>query len=261
MLGASGVQISQNNLDNLQSIREEDGTSEMVDPQDCLGSLVLEDLDSIILALLFDPTDLDVFDFLLEITVVILVRDRCPRGKDNLPRLPIRTNIVLEDKSTNKVKESPDTLLVEELVSDDKIEKKIVFHTVDKINFIRAKQQEKLVRKPFKYAEMYRPKVVNTARPNLAVVNAVRANQVNAVKALACWVWRPTKLNSASITLKKHNYVDARGKPIRKSMWRIGASRGLLRDLSRGLVALLLRLRSPLGKVSLLCHSRFWQCS
>ncbi|GKA64607.1 ribonuclease H-like domain-containing protein [Tanacetum coccineum] len=51
-----------------------------------------------------------------------------------------------------------------------------------------------------------RPKAVNTARPNLAVVNAVRANQVNAVKASACWVWRPTKLNSASITLKRHNY-------------------------------------------------------
>ncbi|GJR76761.1 hypothetical protein Tco_0089126 [Tanacetum coccineum] len=29
-----------------------------------------------------------------EITVVILVRDRCPRGKGNLPRLPIRTNIL-----------------------------------------------------------------------------------------------------------------------------------------------------------------------
>ncbi|GJT53887.1 putative ribonuclease H-like domain-containing protein [Tanacetum coccineum] len=40
------------------------------------------------------------------------------------------------------------------------------------------------------------PKVVNTARPNSAVVNAVRANQVNVVKASACWVWRPTKLNS-----------------------------------------------------------------
>ncbi|GKD68677.1 putative ribonuclease H-like domain-containing protein, partial [Tanacetum coccineum] len=51
-----------------------------------------------------------------------------------------------------------------------------------------------------------RPKAVNTARPNSAVVNAVRANQVNAVKASACWVWRPTKLNSASITLKRHNY-------------------------------------------------------
>ncbi|GJS76552.1 putative ribonuclease H-like domain-containing protein [Tanacetum coccineum] len=57
-----------------------------------------------------------------------------------------------------------------------------------------------------------RPKAVNTARPNLAVVNAVRENLVNVVKASACWVWRPTKLNIASITLKRHNYVDAQGK-------------------------------------------------
>ncbi|GKG59964.1 hypothetical protein Tco_0609628, partial [Tanacetum coccineum] len=32
MLGASRVQIPQNNLDNLKSLREEDGTSEIVDP-------------------------------------------------------------------------------------------------------------------------------------------------------------------------------------------------------------------------------------
>ncbi|GKF24257.1 hypothetical protein Tco_0076579 [Tanacetum coccineum] len=51
-----------------------------------------------------------------------------------------------------------------------------------------------------------------TARPNSAVVNSVRENQVNVIKAPACWVWRPTKLNSASITLKRHNYVDARGR-------------------------------------------------
>ncbi|GKD72793.1 putative ribonuclease H-like domain-containing protein [Tanacetum coccineum] len=51
-----------------------------------------------------------------------------------------------------------------------------------------------------------KPKAINIARPNSAVVNAVRMNQVNAVKASACWVWRPTKLNSASITLKRHNY-------------------------------------------------------
>ncbi|GKG36509.1 hypothetical protein Tco_0444187, partial [Tanacetum coccineum] len=56
------------------------------------------------------------------------------------------------------------------------------------------------------------PKAVNTARPNSAIVNAVRENQVNAVKASACWVWRPTKLNGASDTLKRHNYVDARGR-------------------------------------------------
>ncbi|GJX89427.1 hypothetical protein Tco_0341441 [Tanacetum coccineum] len=42
-------------------------------------------------------------------------------------------------------------------------------------------------------------KNVNTARPNAivnaarlkAVLNAVKGNQVNAVKALACWVWKP----------------------------------------------------------------------
>ncbi|GKB11912.1 hypothetical protein Tco_0845835 [Tanacetum coccineum] len=64
-----------------------------------------------------------------------------------------------------------------------------------------------------------RPKaVVNAARPK-AVVNAVKGNNVNAVKASAYWVWKPktkvldhvSKRNSASITLKKFNYVDAQG--------------------------------------------------
>ncbi|GKF32991.1 hypothetical protein Tco_0106191 [Tanacetum coccineum] len=31
------------------------------------------------------------------------------------------------------------------------------------------------------------PKAVNTGRPNSAVVNAIRENQVNDVKASACW--------------------------------------------------------------------------
>ncbi|GJZ73992.1 ribonuclease H-like domain-containing protein [Tanacetum coccineum] len=56
-----------------------------------------------------------------------------------------------------------------------------------------------------------RPKaVVNAARPK-AVVNALKGNNVNVVKALACWVWKPktkvldhvSKHNSALITLKK----------------------------------------------------------
>ncbi|GKA06537.1 hypothetical protein Tco_0685761, partial [Tanacetum coccineum] len=40
-----------------------------------------------------------------------------------------------------------------------------------------------------------RPNTVKTARPNSAVVNVVRVNQENAVKASTCWVWRPTKPN------------------------------------------------------------------
>ncbi|GKA55956.1 putative ribonuclease H-like domain-containing protein [Tanacetum coccineum] len=120
----------------------------------------------------------------------------------------------------------PDAPLGKKLVSEK--EKQTIFPT--KIESV--KQQEKPARKPVKYAEMYisqkprgnqrnwnkrslqlpskgrdvntakekvytvKPKAVNTARPTSAVVNAVRANQVNAVKASACWVWRPTKLNS-----------------------------------------------------------------
>ncbi|GJV63186.1 ribonuclease H-like domain-containing protein, partial [Tanacetum coccineum] len=57
---------------------------------------------------------------------------------------------------SNKVRESPDAPLVEELVSDDKLEKKTVFPTVAKMEFVRPKQQEKPVRKPVKYAKMYR---------------------------------------------------------------------------------------------------------
>ncbi|GJV74266.1 hypothetical protein Tco_1494261 [Tanacetum coccineum] len=65
-----------------------------------------------------------------------------------------------------------------------------------------------------------RPKVVNTARPNLAVVNAVRINQVNAVKASACWVWRPTKLNSGHPQKEDQGYVDS------------GCSRHMTRNMS-----------------------------
>ncbi|GKG19997.1 hypothetical protein Tco_0379798, partial [Tanacetum coccineum] len=52
--------------------------------------------------------------------------------------------------------ESPDAPMVEKLVSDDKLEKKTIFPTVVKIEFVRPNQQEKLVRKPVKYAKMYR---------------------------------------------------------------------------------------------------------
>ncbi|GJY45739.1 ribonuclease H-like domain-containing protein [Tanacetum coccineum] len=57
-----------------------------------------------------------------------------------------------------------------------------------------------------------RGKKINTARPK-AVVNVVKGNNFNAVKASACWVWKPkhkvSKHNSASITLKRFDYVDA----------------------------------------------------
>ncbi|GJS45481.1 hypothetical protein Tco_0595602 [Tanacetum coccineum] len=51
MLGAAGVQIPENNLDDLHSLREEDGTSETMDPQDLPGSVFLADTNLIILGL------------------------------------------------------------------------------------------------------------------------------------------------------------------------------------------------------------------
>ncbi|GJR28590.1 hypothetical protein Tco_1104822 [Tanacetum coccineum] len=59
---------------------------------------------------------------------------------------------------------------------------------------------------------------VNTTRLK-AVVNVVRTNQVNPVKASACWVWRPVKPNSASITFKRYDYVDARGRSRSVMAW------------------------------------------
>ncbi|GJU13438.1 putative ribonuclease H-like domain-containing protein [Tanacetum coccineum] len=59
---------------------------------------------------------------------------------------------------------------------------------------------------------------VNTARPK-AVLSVVKGNKGNAVKASACWVWRPkhkvldhvSKNNGASMSFKRFDYIDAQG--------------------------------------------------
>nr|GFA60053.1 ribonuclease H-like domain, reverse transcriptase, RNA-dependent DNA polymerase [Tanacetum cinerariifolium] len=71
-------------------------------------------------------------------------------------------------------------------------------------------------------------KKVNTVKPTSAVNaakakakhKAIKGKRGNAVKASACWVWKPkhkvldhvSRHNSASITLKNFDYVDARGR-------------------------------------------------
>ncbi|GKD03690.1 hypothetical protein Tco_1178664 [Tanacetum coccineum] len=66
-----------------------------------------------------------------------------------------KTSKSVSEDTSNKVRESLDAPLVEELVSNDKFEKKTAFPT-SKIEFVRPKQHEKPVRKLVKYAEMYR---------------------------------------------------------------------------------------------------------
>ncbi|GJS39623.1 retrovirus-related pol polyprotein from transposon TNT 1-94 [Tanacetum coccineum] len=83
---------------------------------------------------------------------------------------------------------------------------------------------------------------VNTAHPRTTVYSArpmscfskSAQSTVNVVKASACWVGRPTKLNSASITFKRHNYVDARGKS--KHMTKNMSYLSNIKDLDGGYV-------------------------
>ncbi|GJW77564.1 ribonuclease H-like domain-containing protein [Tanacetum coccineum] len=59
---------------------------------------------------------------------------------------------------------------------------------------------------------------VPTAKPTVAVV---KGNRGKAVKASACWIWKPKqnqlnqglKLNGVSVIFKKYNYIDTQGRP------------------------------------------------
>ncbi|GKA02927.1 putative ribonuclease H-like domain-containing protein [Tanacetum coccineum] len=54
-----------------------------------------------------------------------------------------------------------------------------------------------------------RPKaVVNTARPK-AVVNVVKGNNVNVVKASACWVWKPKTKGNPQMDLQDKGVIDS----------------------------------------------------
>ncbi|GJT25265.1 hypothetical protein Tco_0895202 [Tanacetum coccineum] len=100
---------------------------------------------------------------------------------------PKTSKSVSEDIS-NEVRESPAAPLVEELVSGTiKLVSSVEVLTMCRLTAIA---------------------INGKVWPNSAVVNAVKANQVNAVKASACWVWRPTKLNSHP-QKEDQSYVDS----------------------------------------------------
>nr|GEV26302.1 retrovirus-related Pol polyprotein from transposon TNT 1-94 [Tanacetum cinerariifolium] len=104
-----------------------------------------------------------------------------------------------EDKP-KVVRKNFGSLLIEDWISNSKneaeskpkIKKKTIKPSYAKIEFVKSKE----------------PK---------AVVNAVLGNKVNTVRASTCWVWKSktkaidhvSKNNSASITLKKFDYIDA----------------------------------------------------
>ncbi|GJX44918.1 retrovirus-related pol polyprotein from transposon TNT 1-94 [Tanacetum coccineum] len=118
-----------------------------------------------------------------------------------------KTSKSVSKDTYNEVMESPDASLVEELVSNDKLEKKISFPTVAKINFVRPQQQEKPVRKLVKnivpravlmktgLRPLSAARPVNTAHPKTTVYSA-RPTSFNTAKGKVNTA-RPKAVNTA----------------------------------------------------------------
>nr|GEY02151.1 hypothetical protein [Tanacetum cinerariifolium] len=105
VLGAAEVQIPENNLDNLHSSIEKDGTLETVDLQDLLGSFLLAGCDPLALVDKFTPVEDNIgllettFN---EVTVLMFVFPEDVTGSINLTRLVLFirvTTISLSPKS------------------------------------------------------------------------------------------------------------------------------------------------------------------
>ncbi|GJR03408.1 hypothetical protein Tco_0526392 [Tanacetum coccineum] len=145
----------------------------------------------------------------------------------------------VREEEPKKARENNDAPIIEDWVSDDedevepipKVEKKTVIPTATKKEFVKP---EKPVRRSVRMthsnprrnmipqAVLMRSgiKAVNTAKPKDAH-NVVKRNWFHDVKASACWVWRPkqkeildnvSKHNSASMILKRLDYIDVQGR-------------------------------------------------
>nr|GEU47000.1 hypothetical protein [Tanacetum cinerariifolium] len=130
----------------------------------------------------------------------------------------------------NEPKEYPDAPLAKDRVSDNKdcsvespkvLEKKTDVPTIAKVEVVRLKQQEKLVRKTVKYAEMYRSQV-NTARPR--PVNTIRS--VNTA--------RPRPFNTARPRLVNTDRPNSTGHPQKEDQGYVdsGCSRHMIGNMS-----------------------------
>nr|GEU78052.1 hypothetical protein [Tanacetum cinerariifolium] len=129
--------------------------------------------------------------------------DNCK--KDEFVNKPIVENYKAKssNEETKVVRKNDDALIIEEWVSDNK-----------EVDVSQPKVEKKKVR-----PSTAKGKKFNAARPK-AIFNDVKRNNSNAVKASACWIWKPkhkvldqvSKHKSASITLKKFDYIDAQGR-------------------------------------------------
>ncbi|GKA38567.1 hypothetical protein Tco_0731118, partial [Tanacetum coccineum] len=88
-----------------------------------------------------------------------------------------KTSKSISEDISNEVRKSPDAALVEKLVSNEKLKKRTLVLSVEVLTMYRLTAITIKGKGWYLGVIKQRPKVVNTARLNSAVVNAVRANQ------------------------------------------------------------------------------------
>nr|GEW56325.1 copia protein [Tanacetum cinerariifolium] len=148
----------------------------------------------------------------------------------------------VDDTVTDYSRPTPSIYTSNSVTSDLQSNNSFVSEPGESSSSIMSKPMIKFV-KAADYPGVIKTNKTETARKSLvkyaeipkAVINAVRTNQFNDVKASACWVWTPIKPNSASITLKRYDYVDVRGRSSLKALDEGYFSKNYVRKFLRAL--------------------------
>ncbi|GJV84630.1 putative ribonuclease H-like domain-containing protein, partial [Tanacetum coccineum] len=118
-----------------------------------------------------------------------------PKQQDKTDRKPVKYEEMYRSQKPRGNQRNWNNLKSQQLGSDFVMYNKACF-VCGSFDHIQAHckyhQRERMVNTAKVKVNTVRPKAVNNARPNSAVVNAVRDNQANAVKASACWGIPPT---------------------------------------------------------------------
>ncbi|GKB30038.1 hypothetical protein Tco_0869439 [Tanacetum coccineum] len=136
----------------------------------------------------------------------------------------VKVDKIVFENSSIEIKKTPDAPIIEEWVSDDEeqdespvvVEKKIVVPTIPKVNVVKSKQQEKPVRKPVKYAEMYRSQ---KPRGNQRNWNNLKSHQLGSDFVMikkACYVCG--SFEHLQYTCKHKRHVNDQ-KQVQKPIW------------------------------------------
>nr|GEY04836.1 uncharacterized mitochondrial protein AtMg00810-like [Tanacetum cinerariifolium] len=154
VLGASGVQIPQDNLDNQRlTEEEEDGATKVLDLQDVSGFVLLEIIDFVILGLLLEPL---VFGTLGLLVYTLVTTNSCAitsRGMGSLRDTLLVAVILVKRKSIRRIR-SPGYAVFKPTIARKFVSKSVKESRSSQYSLLYAKPTEKhlnAVKRIFRY--------------------------------------------------------------------------------------------------------------